>query len=55
MVIEQAMGTPKVRGPQALASLSRFVEDMKASGKVAEALSVHGIQGASVAPAQPVV
>ena len=53
MVIEQAMGTPKVRGPQALAKLSRFVEDMKASGKVAEALTVHGIQGASVAPVQP--
>jgi polar amino acid transport system substrate-binding protein len=54
MVIEQAMGTPKVRGPHALASLSRFVEDMKASGKVAQALAQHGIQGASVAPVQPI-
>src|SRR5690606_41601653 len=32
MVIRQAMGTPKSRGPQADATLRAFVEDMKASG-----------------------
>lgn len=51
MVIQQAMGTPKGRGPAAAACLSAFVEDMKASGFVAAALTRHAIQGASVAPA----
>ena len=51
MVIQQAMGTPKGRGAAAQAALAQFVEDMKASGFVAEALARHGIQGASVAPA----
>jgi polar amino acid transport system substrate-binding protein len=51
MVIQQAMGTPKSRGPKAAAYLSEFVEVMKASGFVAQALQRHGIQGASVAPA----
>jgi polar amino acid transport system substrate-binding protein len=51
MVIQQAMGIPKTRGAEAAAYLSRFVEDMKASGFVADALRRHGIQGASVAPA----
>ncbi len=51
MVIQQAMGTPKSRGAEAAAYLAQFVEDMKASGFVAEALQRHGIQGASVAPA----
>ena len=51
MVIRQAMGLPKSRGDAAAAALHAFVEDMKASGFVADALSRHGIQGASVAPA----
>jgi polar amino acid transport system substrate-binding protein len=51
MVIQQAMGTPKSRGADAAAYLAKFVEDMKASGFVADALKRHGIQGASVAPA----
>lgn len=50
MVIQQAMGVPKTRGAEAAAYLSRFLEDMKASGFVADALQRHGIQGASVAP-----
>ncbi len=50
MVIQQAMGTPKSRGGAAAAALSQFVEEMKASGFVAEALRRHGIVGASVAP-----
>jgi polar amino acid transport system substrate-binding protein len=51
MVIQQAMGLPKSRGAAAAALLSRFVEDMKASGFVAQALARHGVAGASVAPA----
>jgi polar amino acid transport system substrate-binding protein len=51
MVIQQAMGTPKSRGAEAAAYLAKFVEDMKLSGFVAEALQRHHIQGASVAPA----
>jgi polar amino acid transport system substrate-binding protein len=51
MVIQQAMGTPASRGAQAQAALAAFVEEMKATGFVADALARHGIQGASVAPA----
>lgn len=54
MVIQQAMGTPRSRGPAAHEALARFVEDMKASGFVEDALARHGISGASVAPAQAV-
>jgi polar amino acid transport system substrate-binding protein len=50
MVINQAIGTP--RGREAAARYLRgFVEDMKASGFVANALSRHGIEGAAVAAA----
>jgi polar amino acid transport system substrate-binding protein len=51
MVIQQAMGAPKSRGDEAAAFLAQFVEEMKASGFVAQALARHQIQGASVAPA----
>ncbi len=51
MVIQQAMGTPKSRGDAAAAALGKFVEAMKASGFVANALRRHGIAGAMVAPA----
>lgn len=50
MVIQQAMGLPKGRGPAAAAVLRAFVEEMKAGGFVAEAMRRHGIEGASVAP-----
>ena len=50
MVIQQAMGLPLSRGPEAAQTLAAFVQEMKASGFVAEALRRHGIQGASVAP-----
>jgi polar amino acid transport system substrate-binding protein len=50
MVIQQAMGLPKGRGEEAAAVLSRFVEDIKASGFVAAALARHGIEGASAVP-----
>ena len=49
MVIHQAMGLAAGRDPAALADLTAFVEEMKASGFVAAALARHGIQGASVA------
>ena len=50
MVIQQAMGTPKTRGVEAAHYLAAYVEEMKASGFVADALQRHGIKGASVAP-----
>lgn len=49
MAINQAMGTPRARAAGA-AYLRDFVEEMKASGFVAEAFVRNRIQGASVAP-----
>ena len=49
MIIEQAMGVAKGR-EAGLAYLASFVEDVKASGFVAESLARRGIEGASVAP-----
>ncbi len=51
MVIRQAMGVPKDRGPEAALFLRTFIEDMKAKGLVKESMTSHGIQGAGVAPA----
>jgi polar amino acid transport system substrate-binding protein len=51
MVIRQAMGVPKNRGPQAALFLRTFVEDMKAQGIARESMLRHGIQGADIAPA----
>ena len=50
MVINQAMGTPRGRGEAGAKYLREFVEEMKASGFVAQALERHRIDGASVAP-----
>ena len=50
MVIQQAMGLPKSRGEEASRLLSAFVEEMKASGFIAESLKRHSIFGALVAP-----
>jgi len=50
MEIRQAMGLARTRGPAAEAALRAFVEDMKASGFVAEAMARHAVVGASVAP-----
>ena len=50
MVINQAMAIAKGR-PAGTEYVSRFVEEMKASGFVADALKRHGIEGAVVAPA----
>jgi polar amino acid transport system substrate-binding protein len=52
MVIEQAMAVPKGR-PAGARYLAAFVEDMKASGFVADALRTNGIEGAAVAPPAP--
>src|SRR5215475_13553167 len=53
MVIEQAMGTPKGRDA-GLRYLRAFIEEMKASGFVAKALSASGQADAAVAPPSPV-
>lgn len=50
MEIDQAMGTPKGRSGEVVAYLKAFVEEMKASGFVAQALERHRIEGAAVAP-----
>ena len=50
MVISQAMGVPKNRGPEAQAFLTQFVEEMKATGVVAQAMAKHRIEGATLAP-----
>jgi polar amino acid transport system substrate-binding protein len=49
MVINQAMATPKGRTAGAR-YLAEFVEEMKSSGFVANALARHGIEGATIAP-----
>lgn len=51
MVIQQAMGLPKGRDAESATFLRQYVEEMKATGFVADALKRHNIQGASVAPA----
>lgn len=48
MVINQAMGTPKGR-EAGIRYLRDFIEEMKASGFVAQALARHNIEGAAVA------
>lgn len=52
MVIRQAMGLSTRRDRQAHAFLAAFVEDIKTSGFVAQALRRHHIDGATVAPGQ---
>jgi polar amino acid transport system substrate-binding protein len=53
MVIRQAMGLARARGPAAEAALRAFVEEMKASGFVADAMRRHDVAGATVAPPAP--
>ena len=52
MVINQAVGMPIARAV-AVDYVKAFVEDLKASGFVANALERHGIKGALVAPLAP--
>lgn len=49
MVINQAMATPKGRAAGAR-YLAEFIEEMKASEFIANALTLHAIEGATVAP-----
>ena len=49
MVINQAMASPKGR-TNGVRYLADFIEEMKSSGFIADALRRHGIQGAAVAP-----
>jgi polar amino acid transport system substrate-binding protein len=49
MLIQQAMGTPKGR-PAGARYLRRFIEEMKATGLVAAALSASGQTDAAIAP-----
>ena len=51
MVINQSMAVAKNRSPEAVRYVAAFVEDMKSSGFVANALKRHRIEGASIAPA----
>jgi len=53
MVIRQAMGLARSRAPAAEAALRAFVEEMKASGFVADAMRRHDVAGATVAPSAP--
>ena len=50
MTIQQAMGLAKTRGADATEYLREFVEKIKRSGFVADALQRHGITGVSIAP-----
>ena len=52
MAIEQAMGTPKGR-PTGARYLHKFIEEMKSSGFVADALERSGQGDAAVAPPSP--
>lgn len=52
MMIRQAMGVPTSRGEAAAKYVADFVEAMKASGFVQEALTRHSIAGVSVPPAK---
>jgi polar amino acid transport system substrate-binding protein len=49
MAINQAMATPKGR-PAGARYLGEFIEEMKRSGFIAQALKRHGIEGAAIAP-----
>ena len=50
--VQQAIGTPKARAA-ASHYLRAFVEDVKASGLVAAAISKYAVPGVSVAPPAP--
>lgn len=50
MVIRQAMGLARQRGAEAHHYLAGFVEELKASGFIEQALCRHGIQGAAAVP-----
>lgn len=49
MVIHQAMGIARVRGEPAVAYLRGFVDELRSSGYIRQALARHGIEGATAA------
>lgn len=49
MVIQQAMGIARGRGEAAAAYLRGFVDELRSSGYIREALARHGIEGATAA------
>ena len=49
--VQQAMGTPRGRDQAGFDYLRHFVEEMKASGFVADRIAAHGVVGLAVAPA----
>ena len=51
--VQQALGTPKGRDAGAR-YLLEFIEDVKRSGLVAQAIEKHGVRGVSVAPKVPI-
>jgi polar amino acid transport system substrate-binding protein len=48
--VQQAMGTPRDRDEAGFTYLSAFVEEMKATGFVADRIAAHAVVGLSVAP-----
>ena len=48
--VQQAMGTPRGRDEAGIAYLRAFVEEMKASGFVADRIAAHEVVGLTVAP-----
>jgi polar amino acid transport system substrate-binding protein len=48
--VQQSAGVPRARD-HAAAWVSKFIEDIKASGFVAETIRKHGVRGVTVAPA----
>ncbi len=48
--VQQAMGTPRGRDEAGFAYLTAFVEEMKATGFVADRIAAHSVVGLSVAP-----
>jgi len=52
MVIRQATGVARARGPVASRYLDQFIDELKTSGEIGALIARHGIAGVSVAPAK---
>lgn len=50
MTIEQAMAVPKSKGAEALRHVEDFLQGLKHSGFIREAMQRHGVSGARLAP-----
>ena len=53
MQIRQALGTSQARAPGTIAFLTAFIEDLKASGIIRDALRRSGQDSALAAPPEP--